>query len=246
MIRPKPRPHPRIDRVRHEKGAAQVDRDHPVPPLERHRLERRLVDNAGAAHQDVHRADLALRPSACLRDRIRVGDVGLADEDAAALRLDLGDQVVRVGMTTEVEQRDRRALGRERAGDRSTNAATAPVIRAIRPSSLPSGDTPRLSSALLLRPMPRRVALPGFVVPSYDQSIDKRIVMRRKATAKLSSRFQLSIPKAVGTAWHWRAGQQFAFIPKGEGVLLVPSREDLAGLARGASPGDYRDRTDRA
>jgi hypothetical protein len=41
---------------------------------------------------------------------------------------------------------------------------------------------------------------------------------------------------------------EFAFIPKGEGVLLmpVPRREDLVGLARGARPHDWRDRTGRA
>jgi AbrB family looped-hinge helix DNA binding protein len=72
--------------------------------------------------------------------------------------------------------------------------------------------------------------------------------MRRKATAKLSRKFQICIPKAVRAARDWQAGQEFAFIPKGQGVLLVPvpRREDLAGLARGASPRDYRDRTDRA
>jgi AbrB family looped-hinge helix DNA binding protein len=84
------------------------------------------------------------------------------------------------------------------------------------------------------------------MILSYDRSIDGEIVMR-SATAKLSSKFQISIPKAVRTARHWQAGQEFAFIPKGEGVLLVPvpRREDLAGLARGARPRDYRDRTDR-
>jgi AbrB family looped-hinge helix DNA binding protein len=72
--------------------------------------------------------------------------------------------------------------------------------------------------------------------------------MRAKVTAKLSSKFQIRIPKAVRTARRWQVGQEFAFIPKGEGVLLVPvpRREDLAGLARGARPEDYRDRTDRA
>jgi len=67
-------------------------------------------------------------------------------------------------------------------------------------------------------------------------------------TAKLSAKFQISIPKAVRTARHWQAGQEFAFIPRGEGVMLVPvpRPEDLAGLARGASPKDYRDRKDRA
>lgn len=65
-------------------------------------------------------------------------------------------------------------------------------------------------------------------------------------TAKLSARFRISIPKAVREARHWKAGQQFAFIPKGAGVLLVPvpDRADLAGFARGADPGGYRDRKD--
>lgn len=65
--------------------------------------------------------------------------------------------------------------------------------------------------------------------------------------ARLSSKFQISIPKAVRTAKAWQAGQEFAFIPKGEGVLLVPvpKRTQLAGLARGAKTQGYRDRTDR-
>lgn len=71
--------------------------------------------------------------------------------------------------------------------------------------------------------------------------------MRAKDIARLSSKFQISIPKAVRAARQWKAGQEFAFIPKGEGVLLVPvpKSEQLAGLARGASPQGYRDRTDR-
>jgi len=71
--------------------------------------------------------------------------------------------------------------------------------------------------------------------------------MSRQDTATLSSKFQISIPKAVRTAKQWRAGQLFAFIPKGEGVLLVPvpTREQLVGLARGANPEGYRDRSER-
>lgn len=66
-------------------------------------------------------------------------------------------------------------------------------------------------------------------------------------TATLSAKFQISIPKAVRTAQHWAAGQQFAFIPKGAGVLLVPvpTKEDLFGIAKGANTEDYRDREDR-
>jgi AbrB family looped-hinge helix DNA binding protein len=71
--------------------------------------------------------------------------------------------------------------------------------------------------------------------------------MRAKDIARLSAKFQISIPKAVRVPRHWQAGQEFAFIPKGEGVLLVPvpKLEHLAGLARGAKPESYRDRTDR-
>ena len=71
--------------------------------------------------------------------------------------------------------------------------------------------------------------------------------MATKDTATLSAKFQISIPKAIRTARRWQAGQVFAFVPKGEGVMLVPvpTLEELAGLARGAKREDYRDRTDR-
>ena len=66
-------------------------------------------------------------------------------------------------------------------------------------------------------------------------------------TATLSAKFQISIPKRVREAQQWRAGQEFVFIPKGKGVLLmtVPEAEELRGLARGASSEGYRDRSDR-
>lgn len=66
-------------------------------------------------------------------------------------------------------------------------------------------------------------------------------------TAKLSSKFQISIPKAIRQAQRWEAGQTFAFIPKGTGVLLVPvpKKDDLKGLAKGAKPENYRDHGDR-
>jgi len=71
--------------------------------------------------------------------------------------------------------------------------------------------------------------------------------MRTKDTARLSSKFQISIPKAVRAAKSWKAGQEFAFIPKGEGVLLVPvpKPQELAGSAKGARASGYRDRSDR-
>ena len=71
--------------------------------------------------------------------------------------------------------------------------------------------------------------------------------MQSNETATLSAKFQISIPKAIRSARHWQAGQVFAFIPKGDGVLLVPvpKLEELAGIARGARAKGYRDRSDR-
>jgi len=71
--------------------------------------------------------------------------------------------------------------------------------------------------------------------------------MTERNTATLSAKYQISIPKAVRNAHHWQAGQEFAFIPKGTGVLIVPvpALANLAGIAKDAKPEDYRDRKDR-
>lgn len=71
--------------------------------------------------------------------------------------------------------------------------------------------------------------------------------MTASATATLSSKFQISIPKAIREEQRWQAGQEFVFIPKGKGVLVmpVPGLEELAGIAKGANKDDYRDREDR-
>ncbi|MBP7521384.1 MAG: AbrB/MazE/SpoVT family DNA-binding domain-containing protein [Leptothrix sp. (in: Bacteria)] len=71
--------------------------------------------------------------------------------------------------------------------------------------------------------------------------------MTASATATLSSKFQISIPKAIREEQRWQAGQEFVFIPKGKGVLVmpVPELEELAGIAKGANKDDYRDREDR-
>ena len=67
------------------------------------------------------------------------------------------------------------------------------------------------------------------------------------STATLSSKFQISIPKAVRDELHWEAGQEFVFIPKDKGVLVMPVPDfgDLAGIATGARKDGYRDRKDR-
>ena len=71
--------------------------------------------------------------------------------------------------------------------------------------------------------------------------------MHAQDTTRLSSKFQISIPKAVRAAHRWQAGQEFAFVPRGTGVLLVPvpPADALAGMARGARAEGVRDRTDR-
>lgn len=66
-------------------------------------------------------------------------------------------------------------------------------------------------------------------------------------TATLSSKFQISIPKAVRDELGWKAGQSLVFVPKGRGVVLVPvpTLEELRGVAKGADAIGYRDRNDR-
>lgn len=67
------------------------------------------------------------------------------------------------------------------------------------------------------------------------------------ASATLSTKYQICIPKAVREEQHWEAGQEFVFIPKGKGVLVmpVPELKQLAGLAKGSKRSGYRDRNDR-
>jgi len=67
------------------------------------------------------------------------------------------------------------------------------------------------------------------------------------ATATLSSKFQISIPKSVRDDVQFTAGQEFVFIPKGRGLLLMPVPEltQLSGLAKSAKNKDIRDRQDR-
>ncbi len=88
---------------------------------------------------------------------------------------------------------------------------------------------------------------PLDMIISYILLIDGGMVMATKDTARLSTKFQISIPKSIRTARRWQAGQVFAFVPKGDGMMLVPvpALDELSGLAHGANPGGYRDRTDR-
>jgi len=66
-------------------------------------------------------------------------------------------------------------------------------------------------------------------------------------TATLTSKFQLSIPKAIREKLKLEAGQQFVFVTKGQTITMVPKRgvEDIRGLLKGANPEGYRDRQER-
>ncbi len=63
----------------------------------------------------------------------------------------------------------------------------------------------------------------------------------------LSSKFQLSIPKAIREEMHLHAGQKFAIITKGDTIVLAPIRrlDEVRGLLMGANPGKYRDHGER-
>ncbi len=66
-------------------------------------------------------------------------------------------------------------------------------------------------------------------------------------STKLSAKYQISIPKEVREDQKWRPGQEFVFLPRNGGWMLVPvpERDSLFGIAKGANPEDYRDRNDR-
>lgn len=66
-------------------------------------------------------------------------------------------------------------------------------------------------------------------------------------SATLSSKFQLSIPKAVREAMGLKPGQRFTIIDKGGVIEFVPERQirDARGMVKGPGTGDFRDRTDR-
>jgi AbrB family looped-hinge helix DNA binding protein len=66
-------------------------------------------------------------------------------------------------------------------------------------------------------------------------------------SAKLSSKFQLAIPKTLRDQLDLKAGQQFTLIAKGNIIELVPVRSLQAakGSFAGCNPDNYRDHQDR-
>jgi len=68
--------------------------------------------------------------------------------------------------------------------------------------------------------------------------------------AKLSSKFQLSIPKAIRENLQLQAGQQFTLVERGHIIEMIPlqSLQSARGLLTIDSYGDsseYRDRDER-
>ncbi len=65
--------------------------------------------------------------------------------------------------------------------------------------------------------------------------------------ATLSSKFQISVPKAIRDAMQLKAGQRLAFLRVGNSLRLVPVRDldTLFGIAKGAGTDDIRDRSTR-
>ena len=65
-------------------------------------------------------------------------------------------------------------------------------------------------------------------------------------TVTLSSKFQISVPKDIREAMHFKPGQQLTFLRVGKSLRLVPvlKIEDLFGMAKGAEE-FVRDRSTR-
>lgn len=69
-------------------------------------------------------------------------------------------------------------------------------------------------------------------------------------SAKLSSKYQLAIPKVIRESMHLKAGQQFTIIARGNIIEMVPIRSIAEARGTFSELGDYhsndyRDRKDR-
>ncbi len=69
--------------------------------------------------------------------------------------------------------------------------------------------------------------------------------------AKLSSKFQLSIPKAIREDLQLQAGQQFTLVARGNIIELIPLRsvKNARGMLSSCeykNSSEYRDRQDRS
>lgn len=64
---------------------------------------------------------------------------------------------------------------------------------------------------------------------------------------KVSSKYQVVIPKDVRSAAHVRVGQKFQVIVKGDIITLVPDRPiaSMRGFVRGIRTTGFREKKDR-
>lgn len=83
-----------------------------------------------------------------------------------------------------------------------------------------------------------------MLILQYRDRCEMSKIMNR---ATLSTKYQISIPKHIRETMHLKAGQQFLFIPKGNGLYLIPvkSMPDIRGALKGANTQNIRDRRDR-
>lgn len=65
--------------------------------------------------------------------------------------------------------------------------------------------------------------------------------------ARMSSKYQICVPKKIREQLHIKPGQKFILIPKGNCLELVPKRDikSFKGILRGADTSKVRDREDR-
>lgn len=67
------------------------------------------------------------------------------------------------------------------------------------------------------------------------------------ATVKMSSKYQIVMPREAREALDLKPGQEFAVLVKGRSVTLVPvpTLEELRGVLRGADLSGLREKVDR-
>lgn len=63
-------------------------------------------------------------------------------------------------------------------------------------------------------------------------------------SVRLTTKFQIGIPKALRDQMALKAGQEFVLVPKGNTLMLIPRRDidDLRGMMSGANTEHVRER----
>ncbi len=64
--------------------------------------------------------------------------------------------------------------------------------------------------------------------------------------AILSPGYKITIPKHILEMRNWKPGEELAFVQSSLGIALVrvPTIDELRGIARGADPTGYRERSE--